>query len=133
MIPTNKTNLVVVVLVGVILKARCRRMIDKAIKFFENEIRSLELAPELNGCEMTEEWQEQMEIFKTSKSALEKQIPKKPEISRSTIGVMWGKKIKTKHFACPFCKSIFLFAKDEVKGNCCKFCGQALDFGGDTE
>ena len=64
--------------------------------------------------------------------ALEKQIPKKPKISRSTIGIMWGKKIKTKHFACPFCKSIFLFAKDEVKGNCCKFCGQALDWS-DTE
>lgn len=60
--------------------------------------------------------------------ALEKQIPKKPKTSRSTIGIMWGKKIKTKHFACPFCKSIFLFARDELKGNCCKFCGQAISW-----
>ena len=69
------------------------------------------------------------EAFKNAISALEKHIPKKPKSSRSTSGTMWGKKIKTKHFACPFCKSIFLFAKDEVKGNCCKFCGQVLDWG----
>ena len=72
------------------------------------------------------------EACRMGMKALEKQIPKKPKISRSTIGTMWGKAIKTKHFACPSCKTIFLFARNEVKGNCCKFCGQALDWS-DTE
>lgn len=73
-----------------------------------------------------------LEAVNLANNALEKQIPKKPKISRSTIGTMWGKEIKTRHYACPSCKSIFLFAKDEVKGNCCKHCGQALDWS-DTE
>lgn len=51
--------------------------IKKAKRFFEQEIRSLELAPKINGCEMTEDWKEQIEICKMSISALEKQIPKR--------------------------------------------------------
>lgn len=46
--------------------------IDKAIKFFKDEIRSLELAPKINGCEMKDEWREQMSICKTALLALER-------------------------------------------------------------
>lgn len=118
----EQTNRVVIALMGVILKERCRGMIDKAIKFFENEIRSLELAPELNGCEMTEEWKEQMEIFKTSKSALEKQIPKKPNIH----GYREGREINTISYTCPVCN------KHISRDNYCKNCGNAIDWS-DTE
>ena len=52
--------------------------IHKAIKFFDEEILRLSKAPEINGCEMSEEWREQLEICKRAKIALEKQIPKKP-------------------------------------------------------
>ena len=52
--------------------------IQAAIKFAENEIKSLELAPKINGCEMKEWWKKQIEIWETAISALEKQIPKKP-------------------------------------------------------
>ena len=50
----------------------------KAIKFAKSEIKSLELAPKINGCEITEWRKEKIEIWKTAISALEKQIPKKP-------------------------------------------------------
>lgn len=55
--------------------------IQKAIKFAESEIKSLELAPKINGCEMTEWWKEQIEVWETAISALEKQIPKKVNLS----------------------------------------------------
>lgn len=47
--------------------------IEKAIKFFDDEILMLNNAPKLNGCEMTEEWKEQLEICEMAKSAIEKQ------------------------------------------------------------
>ena len=49
--------------------------------------------------------------------ALEKQIPKKPEYDGHT-------------FACPTCKTIFLFKTGEVRGIRCKWCGQAIDWEG---
>ena len=93
-------------------------MILKAIKFFDEEIRRLELAPEINGCEMREEWQEQMEIFKVARAALEKQVPKKPFVPWDSLG-------KTPY--CPNC--------EEGVWGCdahCDHCGQALDWS-DTE
>ena len=97
-------------------------MILKAIKFFDEEIRRLELAPEINGCEMTEEWQEQMEIFKVARAALEKQVPKKPIM----LGYREGREINTISYTCPICN------KHTSKENHCKYCGQALDWS-DTE
>lgn len=98
--------------------------IQTAIKFAENEIKSLELAPKINGCEMTEWWKEQIEIWKTAISALEKQIPKKVNISlKGTTG--WNTKCH-----CPNCHSMV------SHGKYCSNCGQALDFnsnGSDTE
>lgn len=49
-------------------------LIEKAMQFVDAEIRSLELAPEINGCEMTAEWAEMLDIFHTIKSALEKAV-----------------------------------------------------------
>ena len=88
----------------------------KAIKFAKSEIKSLELAPKINGCEMTEWWKEQIEIWKTAISALEKQIPKKVNISlKGTTG--WNTKCH-----CPNCHSMV------SHGKYCSNCGQALDF-----
>ena len=53
--------------------------INKAIKFFEEEIIRLRKAPEINGCEMTEEWQERIHIFSTALEALRANVGKKPE------------------------------------------------------
>ena len=96
----------------------------KAIKFAKSEIKSLELAPKINGCEMTEWWKEQIEIWKTAISALEKQIPKKVNISlKGTTD--WNTKCH-----CPNCHSMV------SHGKYCSNCGQALDFssnGSDTE
>jgi hypothetical protein len=50
---------------------------QEAIEFFKNEIVMLKYAPEINGCEMTEEWKRQLEIYKLAISALEERIPKK--------------------------------------------------------
>ena len=88
----------------------------KAIKLAKSEIKSLELAPKINGCGMTEWWKEQIEIWKTAISALEKQIPKKVNISlKGTTG--WNTKCH-----CPNCHSMV------SHGKYCSNCGQALDF-----
>ena len=103
----------------------------KAIKFFEEEITRLENAPKINGCEMTDEWAEQIEICKTAKSAIEKQIPKKPtphivNVERLKIGnARWGK--GTTVYKCPCCNNFISRLYDY-----CFKCGQALDWS-DTE
>ena len=98
--------------------------IQKAIKFAKSEIKSLELAPKINGCEMKEWWKKQIEIWETAISALEKQIPKKVNISlNGTTG--WNTKCQ-----CPNSHSMV------SHGKYCSNCGQALDFnsnGSDTE
>lgn len=48
--------------------------------------------------------------------ALEKQIPK-----------------KNINGACPACHNIFLFKRNEIIGNVCKWCGQAIDWSGGDE
>ena len=45
----------------------------------------------------------------------EKQVQKKPDYDGHT-------------FACPSCKTIFLFKTGEVRGIRCKWCGQAIDW-----
>lgn len=96
--------------------------IQAAIKFAENEIKSLELAPKINGCEMTEWWKEQIEIWKTAISALEKQIPQKVSVLEMPCEAI---------YSCPNCH------KQHIgRENYCSNCGQALDFnsnGSDTE
>lgn len=92
--------------------------IQKAIKFAENEIKSLELAPKINGCEMTEWWKNQIEIWETAISALKKQIPKEPLI----CGYREGREINTISYVCPICH------KHISRENFCKNCGQALDW-----
>lgn len=55
------------------------------------------------------------EVLKKAIDALEKQIIKKPDYDGHT-------------FACPTCKTIFLFKTGEVRGLRCKWCGQAIDW-----
>lgn len=43
---------------------------EAAIKWLKWEIRSLERAPEINGCPMTKDWAEQLEIMKTCLEAV---------------------------------------------------------------
>ena len=103
--------------------------IQTAIKFAENEIKSLELAPKINGCEMKEWWKKQIEIWETAISALEKQIPKKPtphivQPVEAPIKIgcgRWGK--GTTVYECPNCKE---WVSKIYKH--CHNCGQALDF-----
>ena len=48
---------------------------EKAIAWLTEEIRSLERAPELNGCPMTPEWAEQLEIMRTCLEAVQDHFP----------------------------------------------------------
>ena len=94
--------------------------IQKAIKFAKSEIKRLELAPKINGCEMTEWWKEQIKIWETAISALEKQIPKKPILD--TIfpsGVKWWR--------CPVCNKIIVGCIANRPQKYCSNCGQDLD------
>lgn len=43
---------------------------EKAIAWIKEEIRSLERAPELNGCQMTPEWAAQLDIMRTCLEAV---------------------------------------------------------------
>lgn len=47
----------------------------RAISWLKEEIRSLERAPELNGCPMTPEWAEQLEIMRTCLEAVQDHFP----------------------------------------------------------
>lgn len=47
--------------------------IERAIQYFEQEIRFCESAPALNGCEMTEDWMLTMEASKLAVAALREQ------------------------------------------------------------
>ena len=49
-------------------------MINKALKFINEEIDRLKAAPRINGCEMTEEWKEQLDICRTIKRSLLKEL-----------------------------------------------------------
>ena len=99
---------------------------QQAIKHFEDEVLMLENAPNLNGCEMTDEWREQLEICKMAKQAIEKQIPKK--YIREKTDFFSFPVIK-----CPNCTGII--GKVEFLENCelvicprgCPCCGQAID------
>lgn len=84
---------------------------EKAIKFFDEEIIRLERAPIINGCEMTDDWKEQLEIYTLAKSALEKQIPKKDKFGY-----------------CSICKRTVNCACRPSKNKFCRNCGQALDW-----
>jgi hypothetical protein len=55
------------------------------------------------------------EALEMAKEALKKQIPEKPK----------GNGLK----ACPNCNTILLHGIFETVGNCCKHCGQKLDWG----
>ena len=57
--------------------------------------------------------------FENAISALEKQIPKKPNIH----GLREGREINTVSYTCPICN------KHISRDNYCKHCGQALDWG----
>ena len=96
--------------------------IQKAIKFAEGEIKSLELAPKINGCEMTEWWKEQIEVWKTAISALKKQTPQKP----NRHGFDPNALISSVSYTCPACN------RHLGDYNYCPDCGQALDWS-DTE
>ena len=63
-----------------------------------------------------------LQAMQTCKSALEKQIPKKPTIH----GYREGREINTISYTCPVCN------KHISRENYCKHCGQALDWS-DTE
>lgn len=43
---------------------------EKAIKYLTEEIRSLRMAPQINGCPMTPEWADQLEIMETCLQAV---------------------------------------------------------------
>ena len=63
-----------------------------------------------------------LQAMQTCKSALEKQIPKKPNIH----GYREGREINTISYTCPVCN------KHIGREDYCKYCGQALDWS-DTE
>lgn len=54
-------------------------ILEKAIKFCEREIVLLNRAPDENGCEMTKDWQEQLDIYRFIRIVLGKQVTKQPE------------------------------------------------------
>lgn len=58
---------------------------EKAISYITEEIRSLELAPELNGCPMTPEWAEQLDIMRTCLEAVQEHFPDTTKMVKLTL------------------------------------------------
>lgn len=58
---------------------------EKAIAWLNDEIRSLELAPELNGCPMTPEWAAQLEIMRTCLEAVQDHFPDTTKMVKLTL------------------------------------------------
>lgn len=44
--------------------------IEQAVAWIDEEIMRLKRAPDMNGCSMTPEWQEQLEIMELARTAL---------------------------------------------------------------
>ena len=55
--------------------------IEKAIEWFKREIQYIKAAPALNGCKMTEEWKEQLEVCETALEALKDRRRENEKIS----------------------------------------------------
>lgn len=58
---------------------------EKSIAWIKEEIRSLELAPELNGCPMTPEWAEQLDIMRTCLEAVLDHFPDTTKMVKLTL------------------------------------------------
>ena len=97
--------------------------INKAINFFEEEIVRLRKAPEINGCEMTPEWKEMLQIYNTAVEALRKQIPKQPIYE--DVDNIYGAIKRT----CTACGDVCMVSKGaKPYEHYCRQCGQALDW-----
>ena len=78
-----------------------------------------------------------LQAMQVCKSALEKQIPKKPKIKLDFAGLIQENKCECKYHYCPCCKQeLIATINDRIvsgrKHKYCKHCGQALDWS-DTE
>ena len=56
----------------------------KAIEWYADEVERLQIAPELNGCPMTQEWAEQIEIHAMAIAALKEQ-----GVTDTNVGCKW--------------------------------------------
>lgn len=63
---------------------------EKAIAWLTEEIRSLERAPELNGCPMTTEWAAQLEIMRTCLEAVQDHFPDTTKMMPLTLEQLRG-------------------------------------------
>lgn len=67
---------------------------EKAIAWLKDEIRSLERAPELNGCPMTPEWAAQLDIMRTCLEAVQdhfREVTKMVPLTLEQLREMDGK------------------------------------------
>lgn len=74
--------------------------------------KALELLNDVEFAEKYQGVQEYTEMLVVCKEALEKQIPKKPQLDKC--------------YKCPNCNSHIFHVFDNEK--CCMYCGQALDW-----
>lgn len=63
---------------------------EKVISYITEEIRSLELAPKINGCPMTQEWAEQLEIMRTCLNAVQDHFPDSTKMVPLTMEQLRG-------------------------------------------
>ena len=110
--------------VGSLLKKGHKKMDEKkvgeAIKAMKNQIAIIQKIPEYLG--MKEKNDKQIEERQTAIEALEKQLPKKPEM-RTTYNDFDGRLIYYKGF-CPSCGGVVGSYRNES----CHHCTQMLDW-----
>lgn len=69
--------------------------IEQAIKWFEDDIRRLQAAPNINGCGMLPEWAEQIEIHTMALNALrvQQEVEKNEPLTLEELREMDGKPV----------------------------------------
>ena len=78
---------------------------------------------EINGCEMTPEWKEMLQIYSTTVEVLNKQIPKQPIYE--DVDNIYGAIKRT----CTACGDVCMVSKGaKPYEHYCRQCGQALDW-----
>lgn len=106
---------------------------EEAIKIMENEKQCVIRAENCNRncaeCDLLMPAKEIIEAYKITKTAIEKQIPKKPK--------NFLRNMHTQEYLCPLCKTrIISKINGEFiagsKDKYCSHCGQAIDWNGEN-
>lgn len=96
---------------------------ERAIKYLTEEIRSLRMAPQINGCG-PENWEEQLEVMETCLEAVRDYHP--AHIDREAWTAEWVDNDKSEEMMCKCSKCGYPVSYFWGKTEICPGCGRAM-------